>query len=141
MKGVGTARVQGLQSIILAKYGIKAQEEQMYEQALVQYKQQMGAQSSSVAPQIKDIAQQFMNLKTDAERKAFLTSLKGKDPEMVKQLVGYLQTIAEQHLDPEETKQEMKDGEPQKVGTSNGAKTKKVERTQDRVKGSKKTAS
>jgi hypothetical protein len=142
IQGVGMAQVQGLQTMISAKFGVKAQEEQMIEQALVQFKQQQAAQPAGTAPNIRELADRFMNTSSDQERKALLKEITGQyGKDVANQLITYLQTLSEQEMPAEQQKPERTRAADKRVGSSpTGVKDRKPERTQDRVKGSKTTA-
>lgn len=145
VRGRGDAEAQAAALIITSRAQVKAQEAAMQENALIQVKQQQAAQQGGVAPNITELANTFLSLKNDQEKKSFIKQLKASyGPEVFQQLVQYLQAYSEQEPDPEKAEEakDKVDKSDKKVESSpNGtAKARKEMETNDRTRASKKTA-
>lgn len=139
IQGEGAAKSQSMQQIILARGTVKAQEASMQETAYVRYKQQAAAAQGSVGSDIPSLANQFLNLATEEERRQFLLQLQvqpnGK--ERSTQLAEYLKVYSTQ--EPPEEKIKTPEEGTGKVEVPPAGKSRKIAETEDRVRASKVT--
>jgi len=143
-RGVAEALTQGKQSVVISKYQVKAQEAAMLEQALIQTRQDNAANGHGISPQIAALAEQFLNIGSNEEKQGFLEQvMQEHGPEILTQLVKYLKNYSKQEIDPEkadEAKDKVDKKPKKKVNNSPAGKSKKPERSEERVKAGRKNA-